>query len=457
MNLMYQSAFAKALGWSLMDSLWQMSAIWFLYIIISSNGTRYTAEKRHTLALLGTAAGTIIFFISLALNYYSAVTNNTFFSVTFFMQKQMGNLFSVSLLAENIVPLISFIYLPAVGFFSLRLLLKVSENKNVYAKSLVKADNTIATFVDEMTKSLGINKKISVWISGKAESALTIGYWKPVILLPVAVVSQLTCRQAEAVITHELYHIKRNDYLINLFLESARVILFFNPFARWMISIVNKEREHTCDDCVISTGFEAWEYSQALYLLGKYRNDMNRLALAATGTGKEYLLHRIRRIMKKDNPSPSVIKPLITFFLCLIVTGFAGWQKYVADSTGYVEKNDVNPVAYYSEGKEIIITAPIEKKAVPHGIKPLKKMKNLLRPDIAGKPVVALFKESPVQSLHDQLNIYTAAPHIIEFSMIDPGTPVISGVCEDGHPFVQKSSFYFKEIDSTAGKKIINL
>ena len=202
---------------------------------------------------------------------------------------------------------------------------------------------------------------MSLWISVKAESPLTLGFWKPLIIMPVAVFSQLSCRQVEAVIAHELFHIKRNDYLINIFLTLTEVILFFNPFARLMIGNVKKERENRCDDEVLSYGFDSWEYSQALYLLGKSRFEKNRLAIAATGSGKEYLLHRIRRIMKRDNPSPSVLKPFIAFFLCLFVAGFLARDKQIPVLADAVAPA-VSPVVYYTVDKVITEKDP-EKKS----------------------------------------------------------------------------------------------
>src|SRR5688572_23809332 len=116
MNLLYHSAFAEALGWSLIDSMWQMGAIWLFYILITANGSRYSAEKRHSLALLGTALGTLIFFISFAFNYYGVLNNHQFFSLAHFIERNSIQVVSGYAIAE-IIPFISYLYLPAVLFF----------------------------------------------------------------------------------------------------------------------------------------------------------------------------------------------------------------------------------------------------------------------------------------------------------------------------------------------------
>jgi beta-lactamase regulating signal transducer with metallopeptidase domain len=470
MNFLYQSAFAEALGWSLIDSLWQMGAAWLIYITITGNGSKFSSQQRHSLALAGSAMGTLIFFVSLGFNYYNAANNTNFLSLAYFIEKQAGETFVNYPFAQQIVPFISFVYIPAVAFFLLRLIVNVSFNKNIYRKNLIQADDNICGFVRKMSERTGILKKVTVWMSQHVESPLTIGFWKPAIFLPVAVFNHLSYRQVEAVIMHELYHIKRNDYIINIFLSVAEVILFFNPFARMMFATVKKERENSCDDHVIASGFDAWEYSQALYILGMYRNEKNNLAIAATGEGKEYLLQRIRRIMKRNNPSPSVLRPFIAFFLCLFVAGFAARQKQIAappEDNSKVQlstKTRAKPIVFYLEQKRITIIPTEKTTAQPNFILPEKKIKILAKPEKKDKINTLIspepeLTEAPLDEVSQDLEgTYVAAPKVLEFTIIDPATPVVPEIiCETPQPFIQKSSFYFTEVDTTVGKKIIVL
>ena len=254
MNLLFQSPFAEALGWSLIDSLWQMGALWAVYIVITANGSRYSANQRHTLALMAAATGTLLFFISLLLNFYGVVNHEHPYSLAYLAGQQTSYLLTGSSFAHTVVPFLSLLYIPAVIFCGLRLLYQVSVDKKSYRQHIGPADAYIGDFVNEMGRRFSIAKKVSVWVSNKVQSPLTIGFWKPVILLPVALFNQLTPSQLEAVITHELYHIKRNDYLLNIFLTFSEVMLFFNPFARLLSSIIRKERENSCDDMVVAMG-----------------------------------------------------------------------------------------------------------------------------------------------------------------------------------------------------------
>jgi beta-lactamase regulating signal transducer with metallopeptidase domain len=464
MNSLYHSAFAEALGWSLIDSLWQMGAAWLFYIVLTGNSCRFSSQQRHSLALLACASGTLIFFLSLAFNYYSAANNTNFYSLAYFIENQAGESLMNYPLGAQIVPFISLLYLPAVTFFSLRLLLQVGVNKNIYRRSLMESGVNLAEFVNEMSERSGIVKKVTVWISDKVESPLTIGFWKPAILLPVAVFSHLSCKQVEAVLMHELHHIKRNDYLINILLTLTEVIFFFNPFARIMFATVKKERENSCDDQVIASGFDAWEYSQALYILGRYRNEKNNLAIAATGEGKEYLLQRIRRIINRTNPSPSVLKPFLSFFLCLLVAGFAGRQKQMPLLPVKVSaENKAVPVVYFSETKQTTIIKPKELRESGHVKKSRSRdSKQLKSLSIRFKKIEIISTDEPemVEDFADGdiLTGYVALPNALEFTIIDHAKPVIPVmVCESPQPYIQKSSFYFTEVDTTAGKKVIVL
>jgi beta-lactamase regulating signal transducer with metallopeptidase domain len=459
MDFMNQSVFFEALGWSLIDSLWQVGAIWLFYVLITRNGSRFSADKRHTLAMLGIISSTLLFFISILVNCYSVVSSGRIYSLAYFVQKEASGLFSPYGNVYEFVPLLSYVYLPVVIFFTCRLFFQFTLHKKNYRKTLLPADHSISHFASEMCERFGVSKKVALWISDKAESPLTLGFWKPVILLPVAVFSQLTCKQVEAVIAHEIYHVKRNDFLLNIFLTLSEVVLFFNPFARLLAGIVKKERENSCDDHVIASGFDAWEYSQALYILGRYRHH-NDLAVAATGLGKEYLLHRIRRIMKKRNPQPSFLKPAFTFFLCLVVAGFASRHKQVPVLADVNTATETSPVVYFE--KQVTISEPViieqEKKILSPESKPGHVRKPVVPPEAPPPPELMTPEDAAPDDTEEILHTYVTAPLVLEFTMIDPENPDVPDiVCESPQPYVQKSSFYYTEIDSTAGKNTIKL
>ena len=99
------------------------------------------------------------------------------------------------------------------------------------------------TFVAETSNRLNIKKDVAIKISKSITTPLTIGFIKPIILIPIASINNLTAAQLEAVLLHELAHIKRQDYLINLLLMMIDVLMFFNPFSKCISNQINIERE----------------------------------------------------------------------------------------------------------------------------------------------------------------------------------------------------------------------
>ena len=73
MNVLYQSAFLKALGWSLLDSFWQMGALWLVYVILTQNGAKFKSGQKHTLALLSLAGGALWFIVTLMFRFNQLV------------------------------------------------------------------------------------------------------------------------------------------------------------------------------------------------------------------------------------------------------------------------------------------------------------------------------------------------------------------------------------------------
>lgn len=312
MNLIYQSDFLKALGWSLADSLWQMGLIWLLYTAITGNGRKRNAAQRHDLALLSLAGGSAWFFASLFIHLF-AVQPLPVQSEAFARHSL------VSAFIDGIAPYFSIAYLVALLFLIARFLYQYQQSLRLFHTGIQEPDASLTTFVEDMSYKMGIPKKVVIGLSAIADTTLTIGFWKPVILFPVAAFNRLSMSQAEAIIVHELHHIRRNDYLINLLLALIDIFLFFNPFARILSAIVKKERENSCDDKVIQLQYNPHQYGQALLILEQNRLSHNNISIAATGKSAPMLLNRIKRLASHKAPSSPVLGKLSVLLLFLLM------------------------------------------------------------------------------------------------------------------------------------------
>ena len=115
-----------------------------------------------------------------------------------------------------------------------------------------------------LSARLGVKQVVRLLESSLVEVPTVIGWLKPVILLPIATVNSLTVSQLEAILAHELAHIRRADYVVNVLQSVIETLLFYHPAVWWISSVVRQEREHCCDDLAASISGDKAGYVTAL-------------------------------------------------------------------------------------------------------------------------------------------------------------------------------------------------
>lgn len=139
-----------------------------------------------------------------------------------------------------------------------------------------------------------ITRPVRLLESCLADVPVVIGHLRPVILAPIGLLSGLPAGQVEAILLHELAHIRRCDYLVNMLQRSAESLFFYNPAVWWISHVMRAERENCCDDVVVAISGDAREYAFALAALEQNRWPGREAALAASGGN---LMKRIRRLL----------------------------------------------------------------------------------------------------------------------------------------------------------------
>lgn len=174
----------------------------------------------------------------------------------------------------------------------------------------------------ELKEQCGIRRPVRLRLSAVLPSPVMLGYLKPVVLLPLSLVSRLDPQQVEAVLWHELAHIRRNDYFWNILQMVMEMLLFFNPVAWWISALIRDEREHCCDDYVLRRTRQSLPYAQALLALEEYRLAGYNAAMAFSGRKKTSLLNRIKRIttMKQDRKNSQKLLATVTVLVLLAAT-----------------------------------------------------------------------------------------------------------------------------------------
>jgi GWxTD domain-containing protein len=149
-----------------------------------------------------------------------------------------------------------------------------------------------------------------------------MGYFRPVILVPAGLLTGLPAGQIETILLHELAHIRRRDYLVNLLQIAVEGLLFYHPAVWWISSVIRTEREHCCDDLAVAIHGNAHEYASALAALEENRTEM---ALAASDGN---LLRRVRRLLRQPERSHANATPLISalFLAATLAVSLSAWQ-----------------------------------------------------------------------------------------------------------------------------------
>ena len=183
--------------------------------------------------------------------------------------------------------------------------------RNIYSPG-AEWQNKIAV----LSQKLQLKKAVSLLESGYVKMPLVLGHFKPVILIPAGLLAGLPASQIEAVLLHELAHIRRNDYFINLLQNITEAVFFFNPGLLWISSLMRDEREHCCDDIALAQTRNKREFIEALISFKEHALHGSNYAVAFPGK-KDHLLQRVSRILYDRNHTLSGIEKV--FFMAGIV------------------------------------------------------------------------------------------------------------------------------------------
>jgi beta-lactamase regulating signal transducer with metallopeptidase domain len=153
--------------------------------------------------------------------------------------------------------------------------------------------------VERLRERLRLTRGVQLCQSALVEVPTVIGWLKPMVLLPASAFVGLTPAQLELILAHELAHVRRHDYLVNLMQTAVETLLFYHPAVWWVSRRMRIERENCCDDLAVAAGGDAVSYARALAHLETLRAPLPAAAMAATGGS---LLQRISRLV---TPAPA--------------------------------------------------------------------------------------------------------------------------------------------------------
>lgn len=354
----------NSLGWSLIHSLWLAGICWLLYLAITRNGSKFSAAFRHNIAVILK----LLLLVISGINFYGDIRYSDLLQTNLlnsWLELEKTPEFLNKINAA--LPWIVILYLGSVLLLLLRFYSQYRYTATLKTSASIKIPAELKMFIEKSTVTLGISKKVEFWLSPSIETPMTIGFWKPFILFPVAALNQLSTEQTEAIILHELQHIRRNDYMVNLIITMTDILFFFNPFNRLLSAAIQRERENNCDDIVLQFRHQPENYASALLILEKNRSsNLSSLGLEATGSRSYLLLLRIKRLLTGKSEGFRANYKIISIYL-LTMLFLASGIVFIPEANrasmswatdAYFIEQNLPPVSHRTKA---ISTAPILK------------------------------------------------------------------------------------------------
>lgn len=156
--------------------------------------------------------------------------------------------------------------------------------------------------LENLRRRLRVSQAVRLVEAAWAPTPAVVGALRPVVLLPAAALTGLTTGQVEALLAHELAHVRRHDYLVNLFQVVVETVLFYHPAVWWISASIREERENCCDDLAAQACGDRAAYVRALAAMEALRPLPAHLAVAASGGS---LIRRVRRLLGAPPTGPS--------------------------------------------------------------------------------------------------------------------------------------------------------
>jgi len=293
-----------SLGWTLLHFLWQGAVAGVLFGIALACTARASAKTRYHVGLLFLAllaAMPVVTFLWLMPELPTAAAATQIAATVVVGAESAAALANDpwQAVVQPYLPWTVLVWAFGVLLMTSRLLLEWRAIRQLTTLDVEPLSAEWRARVARLHDRLKITRTVRVLCSARVHVPLVVGWLRPVILVPVSAFTGLTPWQLELILMHELAHVRRHDYIVNLLQIVVETLLFYHPVVRWVSRVVREEREHCCDDLVVARSGDALSYAHALAELAG-ANSMELQTSVRSDGGK--LLTRIKRLVIPHEP-----------------------------------------------------------------------------------------------------------------------------------------------------------
>ena len=314
---LFSGPLAQAIGWSLLHLVWEATIVAAILAAVLALMTRRSANARYMVSCAALALLPVLALITAVRSYdapfsgggqapspvllsSTPITTGEAPVLHLVTTDDATMVQTIAAAARGWLPQIVLLWLAGVTFFSIRLVVSWTRVQKLAREAAQPASVAWQRAVSRLADALQLRRAIALVESAAVEVPTVIGWLRPMILLPASTLSGLTPEQIEMVLAHELAHIRRNDFFVNLMQTLVETLMFYHPAVWWISNRVRDEREHCCDDLAIAVCGNPLQYARALTRLEELRAAQTELAVAANGGS---LMTRIRRLVVSQKES----------------------------------------------------------------------------------------------------------------------------------------------------------
>ncbi|MBK7223675.1 MAG: M56 family metallopeptidase [Saprospiraceae bacterium] len=330
-----------AIAWTVIHAIWQVALVVLLTAGSQAAIKNMTASMRYAIwvsslvLILGGSVATFMYYYNLdpavlavneATDIFVATSPETDLAATYTVSPA-ENPFTlgavVSYVNEHIL-FIVMLWLVGMVIALIRLLGNIGYVEYLKSKFNFPVDPYWEELLNSLKTKMGVGKNVQLLESALVMSPMVIGHLKPVIFFPMGAINRLSAQEVEAILAHELAHIMRNDYIINLLVSCIESLYYFHPAMWWLTAQIRAEREHCCDDLAIKATGQPIQYAQSLVAVQEMTMMAPRLAMQFAGKEKKSRFFlRVNRLIRPNSMAMSTreksMAAVVTAFMVLVV------------------------------------------------------------------------------------------------------------------------------------------
>lgn len=327
-----------ALAWTVIHSIWQVFIIalaaGLLHTLLRDHkaNIRYNALILSMLLIVVSSIATFFYYFNLSpeemvsgqtliLNNDEVLSTNQIKSTSAPITQSIWSVENFASFVNNNIYIIVMLWLAGMVLALLRLLGNISYVYYLKNNMNFPVDEYWQNTLDTISNKLNLKKTVEIFESALVRSPIVLGHLKPIIFFPIGAINRLSIEEVESILAHELAHISRNDYLMNIIMNIIESLYFFNPAMWWLSSQIKTEREHCCDDIAIDYTGSPMKYAKSLVAVQEMAMYSPRLAMAfANGQKKNELLLRVNRLLKNKSRAFNIReKGIASIIVCGLV------------------------------------------------------------------------------------------------------------------------------------------